>query len=135
MQRLEFGKFISFNKENLKERLRLLSSTIYYYGLQDNQLHDKLDEIEWELSLLKAKKQTELRTKYNRIRKANTETSLKDMIKNDSEVMKLEKERIDLNKTIRRSKLRMAILSDLKETMINYGHFVRKEISSSRNKE
>jgi hypothetical protein len=44
----------------------------------------------------------------------------------------LNEEKLKLLKNVRLSKLRMSVLNNLKDVMINYGHILRKEFDASK---
>ena len=124
---LDFEKFITITKETQTGKLKMLPSVIYHYGCIDNELNDKMDDLKIKMIAIKSQKSVVFRAKYNRIRKAITETEIKDVIKSDESVIALEKEIIEVGKALRRSKLRMAVLDNFKEIIINYGHNIRLE--------
>lgn len=127
---IKFETFIMFNKENVRNRLRMLPTAINYYGEKDAILQDSIDDLELEYDEVHATISAQTRAKYKRST-SMTETAIKDIVRCNEEVKELKRKLVELKKYKRLSKLRMEVLKNLDTSMTQFGHYVRQEKNSS----
>jgi hypothetical protein len=131
----EFEKLleIDITKGNLSKYMAKIPSLIYFYGLEDNALYDKLDIVKHKLENIEATAKHNIRFKYKRSKITLTEKELRELIvvsDEYDEIKKYESMIRKITKLTRLSKLRLVVLKDKRDMLINIAHNERLEKSS-----